>query len=146
MTNSKHGSQSEKPKLKAKNFYIFSFGFAFCVLSFQFSCGSADEYDSSVPTQLAPYVNRVDPVNGKAGDVITIFGFGYSVVYSNDIVTIGGAAASASAYNLLDGTTAGEIESLTVTVPAGVTVGTDSVFVTVFGNTSNANVTFTVTE
>ncbi len=112
------------------------------------SCGSTTggEYDSTVPTQTTPYVNRIDPAVGKAGDVVTVFGFGFSVSAPNDIVTIGSAAAGASAYNLLDGTTAGEVESLTVTVPTGVTVGTDSVFVTVFGNTSNANVTFTVNE
>ena len=114
---------------------------------FQVSCGSSgDAYDSTVPTQMPPYVNRVDPAKGKAGDVITIFGFGYSSIYPDDIVTIGSVAASAGSYNILDGSTAGEIESLTVTVPVGATVGVNDVFVTVFGNTSNANVTFTVTE
>jgi hypothetical protein len=91
-------------------------------------------------------VNRIDPVAGKAGDTVTVFGLGFSTAAAYDIVTIGTSAASAGAYNLLDGSTAGEAESLTVTVPAGVTVGANSVFVTVLGNTSNANVTFTVTE
>lgn len=123
------------------------FIFVFCALSFALSCGSTgDEYDTTVPTQTTPYVNRIDPAAGKAGDTVTIFGFGFSTAAANDIVTIGSAAASAGAYNLLDGSTAGEVESLTVTVPTGVTAGVNNVFVTVLGNTSNANVTFTVTE
>ncbi len=122
--------------------------FLFLVFIFALSCGSTagSDYDLSVPTQTAPYVNRIDPAAGKAGDAVTVFGFGFSAVAANDIVTIGSSAAGASAYALLDGTTAGEVESLTVTVPAGVTVGTNNVFVTVFDNTSNANVTFAVTE
>ena len=121
-------------------------GFIIFLLIFVSACGSTVEtsYDGSVVTQLPPYVARVDPAAGKAGDTVTIFGFGFSDEGPNNIVSFGAASTAASAYNLIAGGVSPEIESLTVTVPAGATVGACSVFVMVFDNISNSNVTFTV--
>jgi hypothetical protein len=111
------------------------------------SCGqSLSTFDASIATQTFPYINRVDPATGKAGDTITIYGFGFSVAAPNNVVSLGGSSTVAGAYTLLATPAAGEIESLTVTIPSGVTVGDTFVFITTFGNTSNANVTFTVTN
>lgn len=111
------------------------------------ACGSGDSSDfaDDVPTQVTPTVSRVAPAAGKVGDTITIFGFGFSDIPPNNIVIIGGANIAATAYNLVPSPTATEIESLTATVPTGAAVGVDSVYLLVNENTSNTDITFTVT-
>lgn len=112
-----------------------------------FGCGSGNEsteINSSVATQSLPVITRISPVSGRTGDTITIFGFGFSAQPGINIVSVGTASTTASIYALVNPPTAGEIESLTFTIPTGATTGTHSVFVTVFENTSNANVQLTV--
>jgi hypothetical protein len=122
-------------------------GFIILSLLFLSACGgdtAGSAYDASVATQLPPYASRVNPAAGRAGDTVTVFGFGFSDEAPNNIVTFGAVSASASAYSLVAGGASPDIESLTVTVPAAAPAGACNVHVTVFGNTSNTNVTFTV--
>lgn len=111
------------------------------------ACGSGepvDDFDASVATQAPPLVTRINPNNGRAGDTITVFGLGFSIAPGNNIITVGGSSTAATAYALVNPPAAGEIESLTFTVPAGATAGATTIFVTVLDNTSNNNVPFTV--
>lgn len=110
-------------------------------------CGSgngATDVNSSVATQTIPIVTRVSPASGSSGSTATIFGFGFSAQPGANIVSVGATSTTASTYALVNPPAAGEIESLTFTVPSGATTGANSVFVTVFENTSNTNVQFTV--
>ncbi|MBI2092400.1 MAG: IPT/TIG domain-containing protein, partial [Deltaproteobacteria bacterium] len=108
--------------------------------------GVSLEFDSTVPMQLSPYVHRIDPANGKAGDTVTILGFGFSAEAGSNIISFGGEEAVAASYAEVSPAVEGELESLTATVPDGVSVGDAPVYVTVFSNTSNANVSFTINE
>lgn len=114
-------------------------------LLFMASCGSAVDFPSDVPTQTDPLVSRIAPNTGKAGDAIIIFGLGFSASAPENIVIIGGAAVSATAYALVTPATATEVESITATVPAGAAIGVDAIEVLVYQNPSNADVIFTVT-
>lgn len=110
------------------------------------ACGGAGgDFGDDVPTGAPPTVSSISPTVGQAGSAITIVGFGFSEIPPNNIVIIGGAAVAASAYNLVDPPTATDIESITALVPAGAAIGADSVVVLVNDNTSNQDVTFTVT-
>lgn len=109
-------------------------------------CGSSGgSYPDDVPTQLPPTVARVDPAAGAPGSAIMIFGYGFSETAPNNVVIIGNAAVTATAYALLAAPTATEIESLSATVPASAPAGQSSVVVVVSDNTSNADILFTVT-
>lgn len=126
------------------------FKFLFCLLftvygSLFTACGNVEEFDVTVPSMLSPYVHRVDPANGGAGDIITIYGWGFSTEPANNIVSFGGASTVATDYGVLATPADGELETLTVTVPAGSAAGDAAVYVTVFDNISNANLTFTIT-
>ena len=111
-------------------------------------CGSSGPptYDETVLTQTDPIVSRVDPASGKAGDTVNIYGIGFSSAPGDNVVAIGPLTTLASGYALVPpaAATATEFEVLTVAVPSGAT-GTDlSVWVDVFDNVSNTNVTFTI--
>ena len=109
------------------------------------SCGGGDDaYSPDVPTDSPPIVVRVDPSAGRAGDQIQIFGFGFTVSIPENIVIIGGAATSATAYQLLEPPVDDEIEVITCTVPVGAAVGEGPIYVQVHGNQSNSDVSFTV--
>lgn len=110
------------------------------------SCGSpSDPYGPDIPTNSPPYVSRIEPNSGRAGDTVTIFGFGFSVAVPENIVIIGGAATSATTYTLLSNITGDEIESLTAVVPNDAQAGEGAIYVQVHENVSNADVSFTVT-
>ncbi|MBI2345658.1 MAG: IPT/TIG domain-containing protein [Deltaproteobacteria bacterium] len=111
-----------------------------------FGCGNAPsvEFDESVPAQLSPIVTRVAPVAGRAGDTITIFGFGFSAEAQQNIVVVGGSTAIATAYALVDPPAAGELERLTFVVPSGAAVGATTIACNVFEQASNGDVAFTV--
>ncbi len=117
------------------------------VLFLALGCGSGQEtaadFDATVSTQAPPFINRVNPTSGRAGDTITLFGLGFSTAAAGNIVTAGGAATSAATYALVNPPAGGEIEQLTFTIPTGVGTGAGNVFVTVFENTSNTTA-FTV--
>jgi len=107
------------------------------------SCGSVD-YSPDIPTDSPPIVARVDPNAGTAGDRITIFGLGFSIAYPENIVVIGGAATSATSYNLLANPTDDEIETITFVVPEDAEIGEGPIYVQVQGDASNTDVSFTV--
>jgi len=107
------------------------------------ACGDGLNFDTTVATGTDPYVHRVDPANGKAGDAVTVYGYGFSSEAASNIISFGSSSVTALGYALAN-PAEGEIEALTATIPAGVSAGDVTVFVTVFENTSNANITFTI--
>lgn len=104
-------------------------------------------FDPCVVTSLPPVISTITPAAASiaAGTVVTISGFGYCNAAPMNVITVGTAAASATTYGLVAAPTATDIESLTFTLPATTPVGVQTVFVTVVGNTSNTNMTLTVT-
>lgn len=125
-----------------KSFFFFSLLF-FSTLG----CGGAvsvSDFDASISTQSLPFVKRVSPAGGQAGDTVTLFGFGFSSAPANNIIHIGGTTATATNYALVNPPADGEIESLTFTLPAGATAAAANISVTVFDFTSNTDVQFTV--
>lgn len=115
-------------------------------LLFITACGSAEEisFDPTISTQAPPFVARVSPTSGKAGDTVTLFGFGFSNAVAANVITLGGAPAKAATYALVDPAVGAEIEKITFIVPSGATAGATTVFVTVLNETSNSDVSFTV--
>lgn len=111
------------------------------------ACGgqSPDSYAPDVPTNAPPIVSSVDPNAGAAGDEITIFGLGFTVSVPENIVIIGGSATSATSYRLLSNPTSDEVEAITAVVPDNAALGEGPIYVQVHENTSNADVSFTVT-
>ena len=89
-------------------------------------------------------MTRIDPALGRSGDAVTIFGFGFSVVAEKNVVAIGSASTTATAYQLVDPPVDGEIESLTVTLPDDLPTGEQAIIVTVGEWTSNDDILFTV--
>lgn len=109
------------------------------------SCGgSGAPFNSTVPTQAPPYINRIDPTTVNPGDTVTIFGFGYSIVPGYNIVTFGDVSTVSEGYSILAVPTSDEIESITVVVPANVPAGAQTAYVSVLGNTSNTNMSVNV--
>lgn len=118
------------------------------------SCGSAsssgNSMDPSVVTGLPPVISTVAPAVASlaAGTVVTISGFGYSISAPSNIITVTNgttsAAVSASSYALVAAPTATDIEALTFTIPPTAPLGVLNVYVTIFDNTSNTNLTLTV--
>lgn len=112
-------------------------------------CGSAaddrvEPFDASIATQVAPVVTRINPASGRAGDIITIFGVGFSVIPEDNIVLLTNAAALALSYNAVAAAREGEVEQLTFAIPTNATTGITSVLVNVYDNSSNSDITLTV--
>jgi hypothetical protein len=107
-----------------------------------FACGSATESPSV--TADSPVVTRLSPTTATAGNTVTIIGYGFSVIPSDNIVVIGGSAIPATSYALVDPIAAGEIEQLTFTVPSGLTVGADSLYILRSEAVSNTDVQLTI--
>lgn len=108
-------------------------------------CGSGgSDFDSTVPTQTDPYINRIDPTAASAGDVVSIFGRGFSDVAQLNVVIIDGTPVLADTHSLVTPATDNEIESLTFTVPVGINAGVHSIYVDVLDNVSNADITITI--
>lgn len=123
---------------------------ALLLIGMLIGCGSAaddrvEPFDASVATQVAPVVTRISPTIGRAGDVITIFGVGFSVIPEDNIVLFASAAALALSYNLASPAGSGEVEQLTFVIPTNATTGTTSVIVNVYDNSSNSDITLMVT-
>lgn len=118
------------------------------------SCGSIDGFDNaidaSVATGLLPVISTVTPAVASlaGGTVVTLSGFGYSISAPNNVITVTNgttsAAVSASSYALVAAPTATDIEAITFTIPPTAPLGVLNVFVTVFNNSSNTNLTLTV--
>lgn len=113
-------------------------------------CGDAtservEPFDPAVATQVTPVVTRIAPVTGRSGDLMTIFGAGFSVVPEDNIVILSNTVALAASYAATAAGTPGEVEQLTFTIPSNTTIGTHAVTVNVYEHTSNGNVTLTVT-
>ena len=109
------------------------------------ACGAPLVYPPDVPTDSPPIVSRVEPSVGSAGEVVTIYGFGFSFTVANNIVIFGDAASAATSYRLLDSPTSTEIEAIEAPVPADAPEGANPIVVVVYDNVSNADVLFTVT-
>ena len=110
------------------------------------SCGGTSTgYAPDVPTDSPPVVSSVDPNSGGPGTEVTIFGFGYTISVPENIVVIGGVATNATSYRLLSNPTSTEIEAITADVPAGATVGEGPIYLVIYDNVSNSDVSFTVT-
>ncbi len=107
---------------------------------------SSPSYDACVVTGLPPTISTITPTTASisAATVVTISGYGYCFNFPSDVITIGTSATVATSYALVAAPTASDIESLTFTLPAGTPLGSQSVYVTVMGNTSNST-TLTVT-
>lgn len=120
--------------------------FAIPFFIFLAACGAENvsDFDASVATESPPVIRRVNPATGRAGDTVTLFGFGFSSEPALNIINVGTATTTATAYALVDPSANGEIESLTFTVPPGASVSTGGVFVTVGDWTSNSDIQFTV--
>lgn len=124
---------------------ILRFAIAIALLTAASCQNSGGGYSPYVPTDSPPVISRVDPNSGAAGDEITIFGFGFTVSVPENIVIVGDAATTATSYRLLSNITADEIEAITATIPTDAQLGEGPIYVTVYENVSNADVSFTVT-
>lgn len=109
-------------------------------------CGSSGPaFNSLVPTQTYPVITRISPTAAvTAGDTVTIFGIGFCSAANLNVVIINGAEALASTYALVAAPVGDEVESLTFTVPTGIVAGTYGIYVDVFNNVSNTDVTITI--
>lgn len=117
----------------------------FTVLFFLIGCGTSDsDFPPDVPTSSPPIISRVDPNAGSAGDLVTVYGFGFTVSIPENIVIIGSAPTSAIEYQLLANPTSSEIEAITARVPADAKLGEGPIYVQVHGDQSNSDVSFTV--
>ena len=112
-------------------------------------CGSEAhlDFEANIATQLPPVITRIDPSTAAPGDTVTIHGFGFSVVFVDNLILIDDAIVPAESYalNSADPAVAGEIEMLTVTIPSTTAAGTYNIALAVYSNTSNSSVTLTVT-
>ena len=89
-------------------------------------------------------MNSINPANASGGEVVTVRGFGFSMIAAENIIIFGEEAISAESYELLDNPTSDEIEALTFTVPADSELGEQALLVLVGDNTSNNSVSLTV--
>lgn len=87
---------------------------------------------------------RISPDSGAAGDSITVFGVGYSIIPNENLLFIGEGASPATSYALVTNGQPGEVEQLTFTVPEESLPGTQETVLLVNDNSSNADITFTV--
>lgn len=123
-------------------FKLFSFLLVSLLLC---HCGSATgEFDADISTESLPIVSRVEPNTADVGDTITIYGLGFSLVPSNNVILIGDVSATAESYSLVDPAMGTEIEAITLTVPATASAGDNSITVLVGSNLSNSDILLTV--
>src|SRR3989338_6686404 len=115
----------------------------FMILIFM-GCGVETSFSSSIPTQSNPTIIRTDPTTVSQGGVLSIFGFGFSIIPAENVISFGGITAPAESYNLTEGTTSGEVEVLTVTVPQDVEAQDYSILVIVNSVASNTDISVTV--
>ncbi len=121
---------------------------AFCVLTALCACGDvapSDVFEANVATGLPPTVTRVAPTTAAVGSTVTIFGYGFSVIPTDDIVLIGGVVVPASTYDVATPQAAGEIEQLTVVIPVDQPVGATTLGLVVYDEASNNDVALTIT-
>jgi hypothetical protein len=109
-------------------------------------CGSgATKFSETVPTQSIPIIKRVEPTTVTRNATLSLFGFGFSVIPSENIVSLGNTATVATSYALAETGNEGEIEVLQITVPADADLGENLIFMTVDNVASNADQKATVT-
>lgn len=110
------------------------------------SCFADSEslFDLNVPSGAYPVITRISPTTATAGDTATIFGVGFAAAASLNVVIIDGSEALGETYNLIAVPLGDEVESITFTVPVGITPGTYPIFVYVIENVSNTNITITI--
>lgn len=108
------------------------------------ACGpSLDDLDPSIASQEFPAITQVVPTSGRPGDIITIFGLGFSVVPQENIVIIGNKTALASEYELVNNENGTEVEKITFEIPVNTTTGVGSVSVLAITYGSNS-IEFTI--
>ena len=116
-----------------------------CLAPTLISCGSdLPQLSATIPTQTPPVIQRLDPATLARGATLSVFGFGYSIVPEENIVTIGARSQVAESYDVVANGANGEAEVLTLTLPQDLPIGDQTVFVIVQGRTSNADLTVTV--
>ena len=109
------------------------------------SCGGdTAQFSETVPTQSIPIIQRLNPTILSRGDTLSVFGFGFSLIPQENVISIGNTAIAAASYALADTGNEGEIEVLTVTIPNDTPLEESSVFVIVNGEISNSNLTITI--
>ena len=109
------------------------------------SCGGdGDAYDPTVPLQTDPYIARINPTAATAGDSVAIIGFGFSDVATFNVVVINDVEIFADTYTLVVPPSGDEIEQLTFTVPAGMTLGAQTIYVIVLDVPSNTDLSITI--
>lgn len=113
------------------------------VLMLLAGCAGSSDFASNVQIDSPPVISRISPTTAKAGDTVTIFGFGFSSAPAVNLVSLESAITPAASYNLLQNPTSTEIESLTFVVPA-MPAGTFGVMVMVGDDVSNSNVVITI--
>lgn len=111
------------------------------------ACGGSTglQVSDTIPSGAPPLVLRVAPASGAIGAEVSLFGVGYSVIPAENIVHLGDTAILAETYNPISSGQPGEAEQLTFTVPDDATLGDNSIFISVLGIPSNAELIFTVT-
>ncbi|MBI4237822.1 MAG: hypothetical protein HY696_05315 [Deltaproteobacteria bacterium] len=112
-------------------------------------CGDGEQptfaFDEAVPLQLEPYIARITPTVARAGDTVTIIGFGYSAIPNDNVVVMDDVAVAADTYGVAAAPAGTELEQLTFQVPSTLTVGSHVIGVIVYDNISNTEQTLTVT-
>ncbi|MDO8461888.1 MAG: IPT/TIG domain-containing protein [Deltaproteobacteria bacterium] len=127
-------------RLFPANFVRF---FALVVLTTACSEQGAD-FPETIISQSPPFLKKVDPAAVHRGDVLTLYGLGFSIVPEENNIRIGGIAVSASASSLNNPVVNDSPEKLTVTIPQGVADGEQAVSIFVIDQPSNGDLKVTV--
>jgi hypothetical protein len=118
----------------------------FCIIALCVACGSGTTitFDPTIAMQTDPYVVRLSAATAREGDQLQIFGGGFSTAAANNVVTIGDISVVADDHAFVANPADTGVEVLTITVPAGITIGPVTLYVFVLGNTSNADIQITI--
>ena len=117
-----------------------------CLLTLA-NCGSASgEFSDNVPTGSIPVLSRAVPSSAHLGDTVTLYGYGFSIVSTENLVILGDLEIPAEDYQFIDASLAeiGELESLSFTIPFDATLGEQTLTLTVLDNDSSNSLSFTV--
>jgi hypothetical protein len=89
---------------------------------------------------------RITPDSGPVGTEVTIYGLGFSVLFNENIVSLGDKSTRAFSYDLADDGEVGEVEKIMFTVPDGLAAGEHAIILYVIIEPSNGDKIFTVTS
>ncbi len=110
-------------------------------------CGTETQssFDSHIPSGAPPIVERVDPTSAAAGETVTLFGVGFSIIAAENILHIGETAVSATEYGVVDEPVGAEVEQLDFELPEELSAGDYDIFLSVLSTPSNADQSLTIT-